>query len=85
MKNHPCCVRRATGLAGVLLSGIPLALMPKCPLCIATYATLLTGISVSTTTASQLHTGLITLCLVALGSLMLIFLAKIHRWRRRNY
>ena len=74
MKSHPCCVsrtgtvtRRATGLAGVILSGVPLVLMPKCPLCVAAYVTLFTGISVSTATAGQIRTGIIALCLTLLG------------------
>lgn len=72
MKNHPCCAartsttntRRATGLAGAVLSGIPLLLMPKCPLCVAAYVTLLTGASVSTATAGQLRTGILVLCIL---------------------
>lgn len=88
MKLHPCCVRRntnrrAAGLAGAILSGIPLVLMPKCPLCFATYITLLTGVSVSATTAGQLRVGVITLSIGVAGTMVVICLVRIQRrWKR---
>lgn len=61
--------RKAAGAVSALLSGIALLLMPKCPVCLAAYVTLLTGISVSATTALHLQTGLCALCSSALGVL----------------
>lgn len=93
MKNHPCCAsrtrtitstRRATGLAGAVLSGIPLLLMPKCPLCVAAYVTLLTGASVSTATAGQLRTGILLLCILLATGFILTCLTGTRGRRRKT-
>lgn len=91
MKRHPCCVsrsgpltRRATGLAGVVLSGIPLLLMPKCPLCVAAYVALFTGISVSTATAGQLRTGIVMLCAALVCAFIAMCLVRMKRWRAKG-
>lgn len=87
MKSPRCCVprtgttsRRATGLAGTILSGITLVLMPKCPLCVATWFALFTGISLSTATAGHVRAGIIVLCL----ALPCIFLAACLVGRRNR-
>lgn len=49
-------------LTGFFLSGITLVVMPKCPVCVAAYATILTGISVSTGVAGHLRLGLMVAC-----------------------
>jgi hypothetical protein len=46
--------------------GVILALLPKCPLCIAAYIALGTGIGISVSTATYLRLGLMTGCAVAL-------------------
>ncbi|MBI2497396.1 MAG: hypothetical protein HYV75_05575 [Opitutae bacterium] len=59
-------------LAGLrwLVPAALLALMPKCPFCLAGYVALATGIGLSFTVASWLRTGLIVLCCVVLGWLV---------------
>jgi hypothetical protein len=57
---------RAPGFIRWLLPVSILALMPKCPVCLAAYIALGTGIGFSVTTATWLRTGLITGCVAAL-------------------
>ena len=62
-------VRRGMEMTGALLSGATLLLMPKCPVCVAAYLALITGLGVSVTTAAHLRqAGLI------LSGAVLVFL-----------
>jgi hypothetical protein len=83
MNSHPCCqskpradggvarrsprLRRLRELAGVLLPGTLLALMPKCPMCLAAYVALGTGFTLSYTSAHLLLRGLTALCICTLA------------------
>lgn len=58
--------RHCTGIARWMGPGIILALMPKCPMCLAGYIALWTGIGLSTPAAARLRTTLIVLCTVSL-------------------
>lgn len=49
--------------AGWIIPGVVLALLPKCPLCLAAWLSLMLGIGISVTTATVLHATLIILCL----------------------
>jgi hypothetical protein len=53
-----------------------LAVMPKCPMCLAAYLALFTGTGVSFTAASHLRTGLIAVCII---TLFLLLARLIHR------
>ena len=53
-----------------------LALLPKCPLCLAAYLALFTGVGMSFTTASYLRTGLIVACI---GMLLFLLVRVIRR------
>ncbi|MBV8135496.1 MAG: hypothetical protein JO121_07640 [Deltaproteobacteria bacterium] len=65
MENQCCAVRprhspvrgRLGGLAGWLGSAAGLALMPKCPACIAAYLALGTGVGISLSAAAHLRTA----------------------------
>jgi hypothetical protein len=73
--------RRAGGAAGWIVPGITLALVPKCPVCLAAYVAVATGIGVSLPVAALLRTTLLIGCVTALvlvaGSQLRAF------WRRR--
>jgi len=65
--------------AGGLLAGTLLLLMPKCPLCLAAYVTMATGVSLSATTAINLRSGLIVACVCVLLTLILSALGRRRR------
>lgn len=52
------------------LPGLGLALMPKCPACLATYVAVATGLGISLPVASYLRTTLIATCLLSLAYLV---------------
>ncbi len=57
--------------AGWLLSTATLALMPKCPICLAAYIAMFSGIGISISSATLLRTSLIVVCISALFFLVL--------------
>lgn len=65
--------------ARMLLPGILLVLIPKCPLCLAAWIALGTGIGISFTVATWLRWGLIAICVVSLC--YLIFKSTVHLWK----
>ena len=69
-------------------SGTLLLLMPKCPICIATYVMVWTGMSLSLATAAWLRWGLLVLSVASLLVLMLnrrkSLVALCHYLRKEN-
>jgi len=61
VKARRCCAN-----AGLLAPSALVALLPKCPACLAAYLALGTGIGVSVTAAAWLQTGAIVLCAASL-------------------
>jgi hypothetical protein len=68
--------RRGREVAGWVIPGVILALIPKCPACLAAYVAIATGIGLSMPAATYLRAGLLISCIAALG-----FLAarRVHR------
>jgi hypothetical protein len=63
--------RRGSELAGWLIPGATLVLLPKCPVCVVAYVALFSGVGISVAWASHLRTSLLVLCVAALLGLAL--------------
>ena len=75
--RHPA--RRLSGAVASLLPGAPLVLLPKCPLCLAGWLTVATGIGVSAAAAQYLEGLVVILCAAALA------FSAVRMLRRRGF
>lgn len=73
--------RRRRGAAAFALPSIALALIPKCPMCIAAYLAIGGGLGVSLRTAAHLRTALVWLCW---SVLVLLAVQVAMRFTRRS-
>ena len=71
-------LRRARDVFAWLVPSVLLVLMPKCPVCLAAYVTLWTGLGLSLVTATWLRVGLLFLCVAAL---LFLIVERLHRTR----
>jgi len=62
--SNSCCqmARRSGKVAGWIVPSAVLALVPKCPICIAGYLTLATGLGISISAAAYVRLGLVIGC-----------------------
>ena len=82
MSVRSCCGRGAE-VAGWVLPGATLALLPKCPACVATYVALATGMGISFSTAACVRTSIV----VASVSVLLLVAARrgVRWWFARGW
>ena len=86
MNAHACCNWKAAatrrGLwkraSGGVAPGVLLVLIPKCPVCVAAYIALVTGVGVSFSTAAYLREAMIALCVGALLLLAVRYLRNVR-------
>jgi hypothetical protein len=62
MKTKRSFVRRGVDLVRWIIPGALLALIPKCPVCLAAYVAAWTGIGLSVSVAMHLRWSLVILC-----------------------
>ena len=74
-------LRRARGVAGLILPGALLALMPKCPMCLAAYVAVCTGFTISCSSAHILMRSLTALCI---GTLALCVVRRVVNYRHNK-
>jgi hypothetical protein len=74
--------RRTRGAAAWALPSVALALVPKCPMCVAAYLAIGGGLGVSLTTAAHLRTALVWLCWSTLALLVARLVAR--GWTRHR-
>jgi hypothetical protein len=105
VNTRPCCqmtrrdrdnagrpasrLRRSGEIAGWIIPSATLVLLPKCPVCVAAYVALFSGVGISVAGASDLRTSLVFLCVGALLCLALKRLYRLtsarfvsYRWKR---
>src|SRR5262245_3348943 len=59
-------LRRGGEIVGWIVPSATLALLPKCPACVAAYLALATGIGISVSTATHLRMLLVVVCIATL-------------------
>jgi hypothetical protein len=67
-------------IVGWILPATVLALMPKCPVCVAAYVAALTGMGISLSAAAYVRTSLIAIALATFAVMSLSLL--VASWRR---
>ncbi len=67
--NGRCCKGSASGRAGFaasILPGAALVLLPKCPLCLAAWLGVVTGVGISAAAAGYVRGAIMVLCVAGL-------------------
>jgi hypothetical protein len=65
-QNTPTLVRRVRRISSWVLPSVILVMVPKCPVCLAAYVAIFTGVSLSLSTATYLQWAMLLVCVVSL-------------------
>ena len=76
--------QRGGEIAGWILPSAILAVMPKCPVCLAMYVALFSGVGISVANAARLRTSLLVLSVAALFGLALRRLCRVTSQDQRS-
>jgi len=80
VETPPSFARRYLDVAEWIIPGAILAILPKCPGCLAAYIAIGTGVGISVSTAARIRTLVVMLCVVSI----VYFATKlVARFRRR--
>ena len=60
--HTPSLPRRGAKAAGWVLPSAVMVLMPKCPMCVAAYVAMVSGVGISMTAAAELRVGVLAAC-----------------------
>lgn len=75
--------RRLPGAAVSLFPGAALALLPKCPACLAVWLSVATGIGITASAAAEIRDAIVIFWIAALA-LALSRIIRRARWLRRS-
>lgn len=80
----PANMKKMLRMTGGIASTLVLALLPKCPLCVAAYVSMLTGLGVSVAVAAIIKESLAGVCILTLGLLLISGLFRVARENRKQ-
>jgi hypothetical protein len=78
-------VNGGLSVVGVLIPGALLAVLPKCPVCIAAYVAMWTGLGLSVSSAAYVRVTLAIVCVVSLVYFGAVGGRRILRWTRGRH